>query len=297
MAQHSIDWNLYRSLLAVIRTGSLSAAARALRLTQPTVGRHIDELEQRLDASLFVRGQRGLTPTSVALNLLPHAESMEAAAGALVRAASGEAEDVSGTVRLTASEVIGCEVLPSILSEFRHRYPGIVFELVTSNRVSNLLTREADIAIRMTRPQQGALVAKRVGRVPIRLYAHRNYVDRYGSPRTIEALQRHSLIGFDAEPWAVERLPGSDAPLTRELFDFRSDNDLAQLAALRAGLGIGGTQKAIAERDTMLVPILEGQIAFELEMWLAMHQDLRNVPRVRVMFDHLAQALAQYCGR
>lgn len=291
MDRPDVTWDLYRSFLAVVREGSLSGAARRLGLTQPTVGRHVDALERSLDAVLFVRHRAGLSPTEQALDLVAHAEAMESAAAALVRQASGEAEQPQGTVRITASEIVGCEVLPGVLARFRADYPGIDLELLSSDRVSNLLTREADIAVRMTRPEQGALVAKRIGDVPIGLFAHRHYVRRHGIPRSAAELRQHSGIGFDqdARAYAALRAHGIES-----LFDFRTDSNPAQLAALRAGMGIGGVQKAIAAWDPDLVPVLPDEFGFSLEMWLAMHEDLRSVRRIRLLFDFLVQALEEW---
>src|SRR5215831_17144703 len=192
------DWSLYRSFLAVVRTGSLSAAARALGITQPTVGRHIAALEQTLGGRpLFTRSQSGLLPTDVARELLPHAESMDAAADALVRTASARASEVAGTVRITASEVVGAEVLPPILTEFRRLYPRVEIELNLSNQTVDLLRRDADIAVRMVKPEQQSLVARKAGEVALVFFATREYLDRQGTPRTLDDLDSHTLIGFD----------------------------------------------------------------------------------------------------
>ena len=289
-------WELYRSFLAVLRHGSLSAAARRLRLTQPTIGRHVAALEAALGVALFTRSPGGLAPTPAALGLATHAEAMEAAAEALRRAASGEAGDERGTVRLTASEIMGAEVLPAMLADFRVRHPEIALELVLSNRSEDLLRREADIALRMTRPRQAALAARRIGTVGIGLYAHRRHVEAFGLPRSLEELARHPIIGFDRDDSSWRGLGDLGFPVTRELFAFRADSDLAQLAALRAGLGVGGCQHAIARRAPDLVPVLPRAVSFSLEMWLAMHEDLRASRRVRLLFDHLAAALAGYAA-
>lgn len=294
MTNADVTWDLYRSFLAVLREGSLSGAARRLGSTQPTVGRHIDALERSLACALFVRNRAGLSPTEQALDLVPHAEAMESAAAALVRQASGEAEEPRGTVRITSSEVVGCEILPRVLTGFRAVYPGIALELVTSDRVTNLLTREADIAVRMTRPEQGALVAKRIGVVTIGLFAHRDYVRRNGMPRSVAELREHSGIGFDQDARAYAALRAHGIELDRSLFNFRTDSNPAQLAALRAGMGIGGAQVAIARQDSDLVPVLPDDFSFSLEMWLAMHKDLRSVRRVRLLFDFLAEGLKQW---
>ena len=199
MKQIEPGWEHYRTLLAVIKEGSLSAAARLLGLTQPTVGRHIDALEEALGLALFTRSQGGLVPTESALALAPHAEAMASAAEALRRAATGEAEEDRGTVRITASEIIGTEVLPEMLTRFREKHPRISIELLISNRTEDLLQRDADIAIRMIRPTQGALVAKKIGEIELSLYAHKAYLEAYGTPKNMEELAQHPTIGFDRE--------------------------------------------------------------------------------------------------
>jgi DNA-binding transcriptional LysR family regulator len=289
-------WELYRSFLAVIRDGSLSGAARSLALTQPTIGRHVDALEQALGVALFTRSQHGLTPTAAALDLVPHAEAMAAAAEALIRAASGAAGEARGTVRLTASDLVGAEILPPILTLFHERHPGIVLELALTNRTEDLLRHEADIAIRMVRPTQSALVARRIGTVKIGFYAHRRYVAAHGLPASLAEAVTHTVIGFDRDLSSVRSLDLAGIPVTRELFSFRCDNDLALLAALRAGYGIGGCQLGVAARDPDLIPVLHDQILFELEMWVVMHEDLRASRRVRLLFDHLVDALSDFVG-
>jgi DNA-binding transcriptional LysR family regulator len=287
-------WELYRSFLAVVREGSLSGAARRLVMTQPTLGRHVAQLEAALGIALFTRSPGGLAPTDAALALLPHAEAMEASAAAVVRAVSGAAGDEGGTVRITASEIVGAEVLPPILAPFRERHPAITLELALTNRTEDLLRRDADLAVRMARPKQEALLARRIGRVPLGLYAHRRYLARFGTPAAIDELRRHHLIGFDRDPRSLQSLNEPRFALDRALFSFRADNDLAQLAALRAGLGIGGCQRPIAARDKALVPVLPKAIAFSLDMWLVVHEDLRASRPVRLIFDYLAEGLGRY---
>lgn len=289
-------WDLHRSFLAVLRHASLSAAARALGMTQPTLGRDIDALEAALGVKLFARSRHGLVVTPAALELAPHAEAMEAAARALVRAASGEADHPRGAVRLTASEMIGAEVLPAILADFRERHPAISIELVLSNRNQDLSRRDSDIAVRMIRPTQRALIARRLGIVRIGLYAHRRYLARHGMPRTVDELASHAIIGYDRDRTALRALGAGGISVAREVFALRTDDDRAQLNALRAGFGIGGCQIGIAARDSDLVPVLAGKIGFRLETWLAMHEDLRASSRVRLLFDHLAAALAFYAA-
>jgi len=288
-------WDLYRAFLAVLEAGSLSGAARALGLAQPTVGRHIEALEAALGgAVLFTRSPGGLRPTEVALSLEPHAQAMAAAAGALVRTASGDADAVRGAVRLTASDIVGAEVLPPILTAFRERHGEVAIELVLSNRQEDLLRRDADIAVRMARPTQNALFARRVGSIHLGFYAHRRYLEKHGEPLTLDDLAGHAVIGYDRLAPPQEALKAVGFEVSRDLFALRTDSDLAQIAALRAGFGICACQPAIARRDPGLVLILTGAFGFDLEAWVVMHEDLKASRRMRLMFDHLVEGLKAY---
>lgn len=278
-----------------METGSLSAAARRIGATQPTVGRHVAALETALGADLFTRSPGGLTPTEAALALKPHVEDMAAAAEALVRTASGDAASETGVIRLTASDIVGAEVLPPLIAAFRERHPGIVIELVLSNRQEDLLRREADIAVRMARPSQAALVARRVGQVPVNLYAHRRYLAAHGTPEGFRDLSGHTLIGFDRDASVIEALQATGIDMSRELFSIRTDSDLAQLALLRSGAGVSACQPMLAGPD--LVRILPDDFHFDLEVWVAMHEDLRATRRMRLMFDFLVEGLKDYVAR
>jgi len=295
MTNGSPDWSLFRSFLSVLRLGSLSAAARHEGLTQPTIGRHIDTLEEALGVALFTRSQQGLMPTEAALELRPYAESLEATAAALVRAAVGRA-GTHGTVRITASEVVGGEVLPPILAQLNAEYPQITLELVLSNRTEDLLQREADIAVRMVRPTQQSLAARQVGNIEVGLHARRDYLDRRGVPTSSADLRRHALVGFDHENAFIRSVRARGFPVERSMFTLRSDSDLAQLAAIRAGFGIGACQVGLARRSPELVRVLEKSFSFKLEVWIVMHADLRTSARCRVVADALAKGLAAYCA-
>ena len=288
-----MDWSLCRTFLAVLEEGTLSGAARALGLTQPTVGRQVEALERSLGTPLFTRSAAGLRPTDIALSLRPHAETMAAAAETLARTASGEADKVEGAIRITASEIVGAEVLPPILTGFHEVHPGVAIELTLSNRQEDLLRREADIAVRMTRPTQGQLLARRLGVVRVGLFAHRRHIERHGTPASF-AEARPFVIGFDRDIQVRRSLEERQIPLAREAFAFRSDSDLAQLAALRAGFGVGACQVGIARRDPDLIPVLEDAFRYEMEAWVAMHEDLKSSRRMRLMFDWLAQGLGDY---
>lgn len=294
MNRSDIDWNLYRSFLAVMREGSLSGAARTLGLTQPSLGRHIDALEAALGATLFTRAPDGLRPTPLARELQPCAEAMASATQLAARVASGAEQEARGTVRLTASQLIGGEVLPGILAPFCEQHPHIGIELVLNNANDDLLKREADIAVRMVRPTQQSLVAKRLGRVDIGMYAHQRYAKARGLPRSLAELRNHLLIGPDQDPSTKRLIAQRGLALNAQDFALRTDSDLAQLAALRAGLGIGGCQLGLARRDPALVPVLPDDLYFSLDMWLVTHADLRNNRRVMALFKYLAVELTLY---
>jgi len=298
MASDDPGWELFRTFRGVMKDGSLSAAARSLGLAQPTVGRHVAALERSLGLVLFTRSQAGLMPTEAAHALLPYADGMAVTAAALQRMASNQGDrtgaGIKGTVRITASEVIGVEVLPPILARLHEQHPGLVIELVLTSRVQDLLRREADIAVRMTAPKHEALVARRIGHIEVGLHAHPDYLARHGTPRTEAELRTHALIAFDEETPFIRSVGKALGGPRRDAFALRTDSDLAQLAAIRAGYGIGFCQVGLARRDPLLVRVLRKRFSLPLDTWLAMHEDLRDSPRCKLVFQALADGLSAY---
>ncbi|OBV39885.1 LysR family transcriptional regulator [Janthinobacterium psychrotolerans] len=292
----NIAWEYYRSLLAVLNHGSLSAAARALGITQPTAGRHIAALEQELGVALFTRSQQGLLPTDTALALRPHAQAMAHTASLMERAAANAGEGVAGVVRISASEVVGVEVLPPILARLRERHPALVVELVLSNQVQDLLRREADIAVRMVRPRQERLVMRKVGVIEVGLFAHRDYLVRHGEPVQVADLANHALIGYDTPSALVRSADGNWQAFSRDRFALCCDSDLAQLALIRAGAGIGGCQTLLAAKDPALRRVLPDAFTLPLETWVTMHEDLRASLGCRAAFDALVAGLQAYAA-
>jgi DNA-binding transcriptional LysR family regulator len=285
------DWSLYRAFLAVLDEGSLSAAARLLGQSQPTLGRQMALLEEQLGLGLFTRSPGGLAPTEAALALRPHVEAMASSAAAVLRARS-QADSDAGVVRITASEVIGGMVLPQILAVLSEAHPALEIELLLSNRNEDLLRRDADIAVRMARPTQGALFGRRIGEAEVTLCASPSYIQRRGRPTSIADRQGHTVVGFDHIPDYARRTV-AQIPLSRELFNVRSDSDLAQLAMIQAGVGIGGCQRPLAHR-LGLEPVLEDALSFPMEMWVVMHEDLKSTRRMRIVFDALVAGLKDY---
>jgi len=290
MSISRIDWRLWTTFLAVMNNQSLSGAARYLSMTQPTIGRHIDMLEMALGAALFTRSKAGLSPTDLARTLLPNVRLMASTAAALKRQAANAVNKIPGIVRITASQIVGTELLPNTLHEFRQLNSQIQVEINITNELLNLPQRSADIAIRMTRPTQEKLVAKKIRDAHLGLYASFDYVERRGVPKDIEALFEHDLIGYDQDQHRLAGLKlGNRAFMPRD-FSIRCDNDVAQLAALRAGLGIGLCHAKIAKRDG-LKSILTSEVSAILPVWLVMHEDLKSDPNVRTVFDHLAKTI------
>ncbi|OCP07512.1 MULTISPECIES: LysR family transcriptional regulator [unclassified Ensifer] len=290
----SPDWSLYRSFLAVLREGSLSGAGRVLGVSQPTLGRHIAALEEALGHRLFTRSPDGLIPTSAAKMLRPRAEELAAAADALLRAASGLPADDVGTVRIATSEIVAAEVVAPVLAGLQCDHPGIVVELAVSNRLEDLLRRDADIAIRMAQPQQDALLARRIGDVDLGLFAATAYLKTRPAPQSVEELlDAHAIVGFDIPLSYTRTFQLQGRPVTRERFSYRTDSDTGQFAAIRSGCGIGVCHGPLARREG-LTPVLPAVFSPKIGMWLCMHEDQKNVPQCRLVFDYLAMGLRSY---
>ena len=290
------DWTLLRSFLAVAEAGSLSAAARALGLSQPTLGRHIAEIEAALNLALFSRTARGLALSVAGTDLLPHALAMQTAAQALSLAAAGRDGDISGTVRITASKIMATYILPAMLADLRLRAPQIEIELVPSDTTDNLLFREADIAVRMYRPTQLDLITRHLMDLPLGLYAAKTYLDRVGRPATPEDVLALDLIGFDRSDVMLRMLGGLGITRTKSDFPMRCDDQVVYWNLVRAGCGIGGMQCPVADVDPLVERVAPFITLPVLPVWLTAPEALRQTPRIRRVFDHLVQAFLALPG-
>ncbi|MCU1281828.1 MAG: hypothetical protein JWM53_5374 [bacterium] len=289
-----LSWDLLGAFLAVMRSGSLSGAARALGVAQPTVRRQIETLEDMLGVALFTRSQTGLTATDTAMATLPYAESMAGLAEALIRSVSDPADAERGTVRVTCSEVVGVEVLPAMLADLRRVHPHLQIELSLTDKSEDLLRRDADVAVRMAPPTQSALIAKRIGSVKLGVFASERYLADHPAPRSAADLLRgHSLIGPDRNTAFAAALAAAGIRARRKDFALRTDSDVAQLSAIRAGLGIGVCQVALAARSPRLRRVLP-KVGFDLPTWVVTHEDLRGSRRVSLVFEHLVASLTTY---
>lgn len=288
----SFDWRLVRSFLAALDHGSLLGASKVMHTSQPTLGRHIAELESQLGVVLFERTGRGLVPTATALKLADAARGMAEGADQLARTLAGTQAKNTGTVRITASTPVAVQVLPPILFQMRQALPDIQVELVASNTVSNLLRREADIAVRMVRPEQGTLIAKKIGDVRMGAFAHRAYLARRSPIRQPIDLMDHELIGSDTDTTILDGFKAMGFAASKDMFAFRTDDLIVQWQAVRAGLGIGFTASYMARSDADVVPVLPDVLQIPpLPVWLAVHREIRTSQRIRSVYDFLAQAL------
>lgn len=290
------DWTLWRSFSAVVEHGSLSGAARALGLSQPTVGRHIETLETSLGAKLFERAVSGFMPTELGLRAY---EPVKKAAGSLAEAelfAAGASGALEGSVRITASVVTAHYTLPKMLARLREEFPMIALELVPTDSAENLLMREADIAVRMFRPTQLDLIAKKLGECPVVPCAHRDYIVRRGVPLTPSHLIEHDLVGFDRSDLLISAARSMGFPLERKDFSIRCDNQSAMWELIKAGAGIGfAQQNLILETEGMEVIDLGLPIP-PLEVWLTTHRELHAARRIRVIYDRLGEMLGHWLG-
>ncbi|EPX83010.1 LysR family transcriptional regulator [Salipiger mucosus] len=291
-ALNELDWSLVQGFLAVAETGSLSGAARALGLSQPTVGRQVRQVENRLDVTLFRRHPRGLELTETGAALLPHARAMQEAMNGFSLAAAGRTEGLRGTVRITSSVVTALYHLPPIVARIRALEPEVAVEIVPDDASRNLLFREADIAVRMYRPEQLDIVARYLGELELGFYAARAYLDRTGRPETVDEMWRRDLVGMDRGDTMIRGFRDFGVPATRDWFATRCDDFAVAAELVRAGCGIGIVQCVLAEGDPGLERLFPETPVPRLPLWLAAPEAMRGTPRIRRVWDLLGEGLA-----
>ncbi len=288
----SLDWSLIQAFLAVAETGSLSAAARRLGSSQPTLGRQVQAVEAALGVELFRRHAKGLALSETGAAMLPAAQAMREAAGQMALIAAGEDQGLTGTVRITASVVMSHFVLPPILAELRAAEPGISIDLVASDTSDNLLFREADIAVRMYRPEQLDMVTRHLAELPLGIYAAKSYLDRVGRPGDLAALMALDWVGYDRNELMIREMRKAGWPVNREFFALRTDDQAAHWQLVRAGAGVGVAQRAVGDRDAAVERLMPEQDLPALPCWLTAHEALRRVPRVARVWEALATGLS-----
>ncbi len=292
----NLDWGLLQSFIAVSEHGSFSAAARETRGSQATLSRHIATLEAQLDTHLFDRAAGGAELTARGMEVLEHAQAMADAAGRLSLDIGSHENKLSGTVRVTATTIVSTFVLPPILVKLKQQEPDINVELVASNKTDNLLRREADIAIRMYQPTQGDLFARKVGETGFGIFAAHSYLERRPPPRTVEELLDHDFVGFDKSDLIIDALNRMGLDIDREYFAFRCDDLVVCWNMVIHGGGIGFNQLDVGEREPRVARIDIAGGPDPLPVWLAAHSELKTNPRVRRVFDFLADELSVMGG-
>lgn len=284
---NNLGWDLIRSFLTVARNGSLSAAAREQGVSQPTLSRDIQALESATELNLFKRTTLGLQLTEAGERLIDAATRMDEAADMFTRQASGMSVQLQGTVRVSANEIIGIYLLPAAIAAYREQHPAVQVEIVITNQASSLSKREADIALRMFRPSQPDLVARRLPDMELGFYAHRKYLQQYGKPETMEEFQQHTIIGFDENMEYIESAAELGYQFTRDNFALRTDHMLMQINLARAGAGIIGAHVALAQHWNEMERILQWVVLPSLEFWVVCHSDVQYNSRIRSLFDFL----------
>ena len=296
-ALDKLDWSLIQAFLAVAEAGSLSGASRDLHLTQPTVGRHIQTLEQDLGVSLFKRQARGMALTEQGAALLEHARAMRAAAEALSLNAAGRENNLDGTVRITSSVFVSHYIMPKVIAELRETHPEIQIELVPSDTSENLLFREADIAVRMYRPTQLDVVTKCLGWVQLGLFGSKSYIQRKGRPTTPDEVIDHDIIGYDKSDAMIRGFREAGMQVDHDFFPVRVDNNTVVWELVRAGAGLGFGMVNAGRDDPNLTEIDFGIVLPKLEIWLAAHEAVRRSPRVDAVWKILSKRLSEYCSQ
>lgn len=287
----TLDWSLVQSFLAVAETGTLSAAAQQLGASQPTLGRQIKTIERQLGVELFIRQPRGLALTEAGQSLVPAAREVRNSINQIALTAAGQKQSLNGTVRITASELMSHTHLPAILASIRMAEPEIELELAPSDSTENLLFREADIAVRMYRPEQLDLVTQQLGYLEIGAFAATTYLDKFGRPHKLEEFARHQFVGYDRNELIISGMRATGLNIDRHFFHTRCDNQIVYWELVRQGCGIGFSQLTVANND----PLVE-QLPIEfpikpLPVWLTAHAVMRSTPRIRRVWDLLREGL------
>ncbi len=291
----SLDWSLLQSFLAVAEEGSLSGAARKLGTSQPTLGRQIKQIEEQLAVTLFHRHPRGFALTDIGTQLLTPAQAMRDAANQMSLVAAGQEQQIAGTVRITSSVFVAQFILPPIIAKIRYEEPQITIDLVPNDASENLLYREADIALRMYRPTQLDVVTRHLGNLPLGMFGAVEYLNRKGRPKTVDdILNGHDLIGYDRDEQILRGMRQMGLAAERDWFRTRCDNNPIYWELLRAGCGLGFSQIYVAKNDPLVEQVLPDLPLPPLPVWLTAHQAMRQTPRIRRVWDILADGIAPF---
>ncbi len=292
----SFDWNQARAFLATVEEGSLSAASRALGLTQPTLGRQVAALEEQLDVVLFERVGRSLVLTQSGIELSEHVRAMCEAANRVSLTASGQSQIIEGRVRITASDVMSAHILPPVIRKIRETAPLLEIDVVAANDIRDLQLREADIAIRHIRPEQPDLIARLVSEATASFYASKKYLDQHGRPGSLKELYDHDFIGFGDNDRMIERLNPFGLSLTPDNFRLGSESGVVAWELAKQGLGIIVMSDEVAAATPNIERVMPDMEPFAFPVWLTAHRELHTSRRIRLVFDLLAEFLTKSMG-
>jgi len=294
MAWRSVnfDWNRARAFLVAAEEGSLSAAARALGVAQPTLGRQVAALEDELGVALFERGSSGLELTPDGMELLQHVRAMGEAAGQLSLTASGRSDSIEGDVCISATEAMAMYRLPDIIKRLRKLHPGINIELIATNSSSDLKKREADIAIRAYQPSQPDLIARKLCDLSAYLYGSREYLKQLGNPKSVEDLKQASFIDFDSNYELMAELNRRGLELSPDNFPIITESHLVHWELVKQGAGIGIMVEEVGDAEPTVERVLPDLKPYSSGLWLVAHRELRTNRRIRAVFDFLVEELA-----
>ncbi|MCJ8269732.1 MAG: LysR family transcriptional regulator [Psychrosphaera sp.] len=287
---NQLSWEWIQSFVVVAHCGSLSKAATVLGTSQPTLSRHMAALEQQLGITLFDRSTQGLKITSDGAKLIESSEAMQQGAQRFARLASGATLSLSGEVRISANEVVGLYYLPRVIAEFNLLYPEVTVEVDISNKATSLNKRDADIALRMFRPTQPDLVAKRLHDIELQFTASKDYLARQGEPQTLGEICNHPIIGFDREQQTEKAVEAMGLSIADVTIISKTDFLPLQIELARNGAGITITHRQIIEQFDQLQQILPNVPIPKLELWLVCHGDVQHNRRIRALMDFLAEA-------
>jgi DNA-binding transcriptional LysR family regulator len=287
-----MEWDDLKHFLAVARTGSLAGAARLLKTSPATVGRRVAALEARLGARLFDRDQTGYRLTETGAAIHTKVEVVEEAVSSVERGALGRDPHVSGRVRLATSDELAANVITPHFGDFRRFYPGILLEVVARHDLANLSRREADVALRTARPEQGNLVVRRAGWWKCALYAAKSYAAVHGLKPGLRSLSKLDIITWTEEfahlrggPWFAEHARDATVAL-------QANSRRIQYGACKAGLGLAILPCLSADHDPDLIRLLPPERVFVAELYLVTHRDLAQTARVRAVIDFLCEAIS-----
>lgn len=289
----SFDWNQVRAFLATADEGSFSAAARVLNTTQPTISRQIASLEAALNVTLVERSVKGLTLTPVGQELLDHVHLMREAATLISMTVDRQSQNVSGNVVLTATDLMSAAILPDILSSLRETAPGITIIIKPSNNIQNLTMRDADIAIRHTRPHEPTLIARHVGGMRANLYAADDYLDKTGRPRSLREVADHAFVGIPDPDLLIAPMQEIGIPLRSDNFVIQPHSSMITWEMVKAGHGISMLPEVLGDAESSVEKVFADVPSIEFPVWLVTHKELHTSPRIRIVFDLLANHLVK----